>query len=60
MTFDFDEDELELIRRALDNYAAYERSQRRDERPAQRLLERIAPPRKGPGKVTTGNARAER
>jgi hypothetical protein len=35
MTFDFDEDELELIRRALHNYAAYERSQRRDERPAQ-------------------------
>ena len=37
MTFDFDEDELELLRRALDNYAAYERSQRRDERPAERL-----------------------
>ena len=39
MTFDFDEDELELLRRALDNYAAYERSQRHDERPAERLLE---------------------
>ena len=28
VSFDFDEDELELLIRALDNYAAYERSQR--------------------------------
>jgi len=61
MTFDFDEDELDLLRRALDNYAAYEHSQLRDDGAAKRLLERIASPRKGPGKVTTGTRnRAER
>jgi len=51
MTFDFDENELELLRRALDNYAAYERSQLRDDGVARRLLERTAAPRKGQGKL---------
>ena len=61
MTIDFDEDELDLLRRALDNYAAYEHSQQRDDGAARRLLERIALPKKGPGEVTTGTRnRAER
>ena len=53
VTFDFDEDELDLLRRALDNYAAYEHSQLRDDGMARRLLERIALPKKGPTKVVT-------
>ena len=57
MTFDFDEDELELLIRALDNYAAYERSQLRDDRPARGLMDRLALPKKGPGKVTSGKTR---
>ena len=48
-----DEDELDLLRCALDNYAAYEHSQLRDDGMARRLLERIALPKKGPTKVVT-------